>query len=457
MGKHMRLVLLFLLCGTAPAQVMNAVSLGIDCSGKDNSAIWQKIIDAAGEDAAFSLPTGCVDMHASTVTISSRASFKLMSYDRVQNSGGNRRPIELWSGTSGGMWEFQANQAPTIEGFLFTNTTPVAYYIQLDGVPATRISTEAMIRYNSFNNSLIDPNFTAISIVPNGNGEKNVITDNDFFCSQSRAFKGGDSGQITAGSHTVTCGLSNCSFMAGPSIGDRVRISYATGILDTRIASKTDDNHLEMADAATSTQTGARIHFRQAFGNGILIGSVNSKHNTIDRNSFTQCACGLNVRTGSFSAMHLGGSANDILACVSDISEPSELAYLEDENSLRELYVNTTDAPLTINHARNDITNAESDGFMYFERSVRVQITGSTTQGSPLVNSVLIRTPNPFTVLLLSEGNQWVMTPDHLGFNEWRGITGQSNQGALISCGDFGIIGPDGNWMKPTICGPWSD
>ncbi len=442
------------------AQVIDANTLGIDCSGKiDNAPQWQRIVNAAGEDASFSLPTGCVDMHTSTVTVSSRADFKLMSTDRVQNGGGNRRPIELWTGTTGGMWDFQANQAPTIEGFLFSNTTNLDYYLRFDGDPGARIGTEALIRYNTFTNNTNDPKFSAvlINVVSGQNHEKNVITDNDFFCSQSKAFRESDSGQTTSGNKTLTCGLGNCAFMTDANVGDRIRVSYATGILDTTVQSITDNNHLVMAAVATSNQTGARVHFRQAHGNGITIGSVNSKHNTIDRNSFTQCSCGLNVVNGSFSASMLTGSADDTLACIGNVSEGSKLDYLASENSLRDLYVGNMDAPLEISHARNSIYNAESDGFIYFARSARVTMNGSTIQSTPVANSVLIRAANPSTVVLLSFGNLWgpgAVDKKSLGFSQWDGITGP--QGALISCGDFGMTDQDGNWTSPITCGAWT-
>src|SRR6266478_6250087 len=441
-------------------QNIDAVSLGIDCSGKtDNSGTWTKIIATTGDDAAFVLPTGCIDAHASTVMVPSRASFKLTSSDRVQNGGGNRRPIELWTGTTGGMWDFQANQATTIEGFLFSNTTNLDYYLRFDGDPGARIGTEALIRYNTFTNNTNDPKFSAvlINVVSGQNHEKNVITDNDFFCSQSKAFRESDSGQTTSGNKTLTCGLGNCAFMTDANVGDRIRVSYATGILDTTVQSITDNNHLVMAAVATSNQTGARVHFRQAHGNGITIGSVNSKHNTIDRNSFTQCSCGLNVVNGSFSAAHFGGSANDVLAYIGNVAESSELAYLEDENSLRELYVGNMDAPLEISHARNSIYNAESDGFIYFARSARVTMSSSTIQSTPIANSVLIRAANPSTVVLLSFGNLWgpgAVDKKSLGFSQWDGITGP--QGALISCGDFGMTDQNGNWTLPIMCGAWT-
>ncbi len=445
---------IFAVCVASWAQEIDATTLGIDCGGKvDNAPTWARIIVAAGEDVIFTLPRGCVDMHASTVVVPSEAGFKLTSHERAQNGGGDHRPIELWAGTRGGMWDFQANQAPTVEGFLFTNTTPVDYYLRFGGKPARRIGTEALVQYNTFTNTLNNPNFQAVTFVPEGNGEKNIVRDNDFFCSQSRAARESDSGQITAGSKMLTCGLGNCSFMANASIGDRVRVSYATGLLDTTVATKTDDNHIEMADAAVSTQGGARIHFRQAYGTGIYIGSVNSKHNTIERNSFTQCACGLSVYNGSFSSAHFGGSANDTLACISNIAEPSDLAYLEDESALRELYVGNMDAPLTVSYARNSIYNAELDGFIYFLRGARVTVRNSTTQGPFPVNSVLFRAANPYTVALLSLGNSWDLPKKNLGFDSWFNIN--SPQGALVSCGDFGITDEKGNWIPPTFCGSW--
>ena len=426
---------------------------GLDCSGVgDNAPIWSRILAFTGEDTTFVLPNNCVDKHASTVTVSSRAGFKLMSSDRVQNGGGNQRPQELWTGSSGGMWDFQANQAATIEGFLFTNTTNLDYYLRFDGNPGARIGTEELVRYNTFTSNTNNAKFSAISIntVSGQNHEKNIITDNDFFCSQSKAFRESDSGQITSGSRILTCGLSNCTYTTDASPGDRIRVSYASGILDTTIASITDNNRLEMAAAAGSNQTGARVHFRQAYGNGITIGSVNAKHNTFEHNSFTQCARGLNVTNGSFSSTHMGGSANDVLAYISNIAEASELAYLEDENSLRDVYTGILDSPLTLSHLRNsEGINGESDGFIYFSGGARVTITGSLVQDTPKANSVLIGAPSPGNVQVNSIGNQWspgVMTMANLGFTQWRTVAEGSSVsgGFLVSCGDYGITDAPG-------------
>src|SRR6267143_543178 len=237
--------------------------------------------------------------------------------DRVQNGGGNQRPEELWTGSTGGMWDFQANQAATVEGFQFFNTTNVDYYLRFNGNPVTRIGTEEMIRYNTFTSNTNNANFVAITISPfsGNNHEKNLITDNDFVCSQSAALLETNSGSITSGSNVLTCGAGNCTFVTDANVGDRIRVSYAgqsptlssVGILDTTISSITDNNYIVMSANAAATQTNARVHFRQAYGIGIYIGDVNAKHNTLERNSFTQCSSGLNVKNGSFSAAHFGG------------------------------------------------------------------------------------------------------------------------------------------------------
>jgi hypothetical protein len=425
---------------------------GLDCTGtNDNAAVWTQILAFTGDNSTFIMPQNCVDKHASTVTVSSRAGFSLLSETRALNGGGNvQRPEELWTGSSGGMWNFVANQAPTIEGFLFTNNNgvssfPLTYFLSFDGNPSTYIGTEAMARYNTFNNSMIAPTgYAAIIISPTTgqNQEKNVVTDNDFFCSQSKAFRenGHDAMQISSGSNILTCGGANCTFTTdGLTIGERVRVTYATGVLDTTISSITDNNHIVMLANAASNQSNARAFFGQAYGYGIAVHSVNAKHNTFDRNSFTQCEHGLHIGTGSFSAVHLGGSANDVLAYIQNISESSELAYLEDENSLRDLYTSNLDAPLVVSHARNSITNAESDGFLYFSSNARIEITGSTLQDTPIANSVVIGATSPYTVALTSIGNLYspgATTMATLGYAAWRGIG--SNQGFLISCGDFG-------------------
>jgi hypothetical protein len=447
--------------GNRTLTTISPLWFGIDCSGVgDNAPIWNRIVSFTGDDTTFILPQNCTDMHASTVTVSSRAGFRLISMNRSQNGGGNQRPIEQWSGSTGGMWDFQANQAATVEGFLFQNGSSghLAYFLRFDGNPAARIGTEALIRYNTFANNMVNPGtFDAISIstVSGQNHEKNVITDNDFFCSQSAALRESDSGQITNGSNVLTCGLANCSYSTDATVGDRVRVSYATGILDTTISSITDNNHLVMAANAASTQSNARTTFRQAYGNGITIGSVNAKHNTIDRNSFTQCARGLNVTNGSFSVSHMGGSANDVLAYITNVSEASELAYLEDENSLQDLVTgNSVDSPLTLNHLRNGTSGGGlSNGFIYITNGARIEILNSIAQNTPITNAVLIGAPFPGNVSLTSIGNVWapgVMTMANLGFSRWRTLdeAGGATSAVLISCGDYGIADAPGGCFQ---------
>ncbi len=227
-------------------------------------------------------------------------------------------------------------------------------------------------------------------------------------------------------------------------MGDRLRVSYATGLFDSTVQSITDDNHLVASTNAASNQTGARLHFRQAYGNGITIGSVNSKHNQIDRNSFTQCARGLNITNGSFSLNHLGGSANDILVYIGDLAESTDLAYLEDENSLRDVYVNSLDATLTLSHMRNSLgINGEFDGFIYLV-SGQVTISSSIIQDTPGANSVVIGVPSPGNVGLTALGNKWgpgVVSMATLGYSQFRTALEASgaNGGFLTVRGDYGI------------------
>lgn len=438
------------LTGNRSLTRISPVWFGLNCSGVgDNAPIWKQILAFTGDDSTFVLPQNCVDMHASTVTVSSRAGFKLISEDRAQNGGGNQRPEELWTGTSGGMWFFQANQAPTIEGFLFTNlsTAPVAYYLAVGDNPTTYINTEAMVRYNTFTNNQSAPSgFSAVIFAfdTSQNTEKNVATDNDFFCSQSRALNETNTGEISSSSNVLTCGSGGCSFTTDATVGERVRVSYAAGILDTIVSSIIDNNHLVMTAASSVNQSKALITFGQAYGTGITIGSVNTKHNTLERDSFTQCQYGLYVSNGSFSAAHFGGSANDNLVYINDISEPSELDYLEDENSLRDLYTaGPLDASLTLSHMRNSNTSAESDGFIYFGAGGGITITGSVLQDAVNTNSVLIGAATPSSVNLTSIGNYWSPGPSTmatLGYAAWRTAAegGPISGGTLISCGDFG-------------------
>ena len=441
--------------GNTAITTMSPLWFGVDCSGtNDNAPVWNRIVSFVTEDVTLIVPMNCTDKHASTVTVSSRASFALKSADRVQNGGGNQRPIEQWTGSTGGMWDFQANQAPTVEGFLFQNgsSAHLDYFLRFDGNPGARIGTEALVRYNTFTNNMANPGtFDAIIVgqFSSHNHEKNTFTDNDFFCSQSAALKESDTSQISSGSPNVTCGSGTCTYTTDAAIGDRVRVSYAAGILDSTILSITDNNHLVLNANAASNQSNARLTFRQAYGNGITISSTNNKHNTLDRNSFTQCARGVNILTGSFSLSHAGGSYNDALVYLTNVAEPSQLDYLEDEHSMRDVYIaGSLDGQLTMNHLRNSLgANGEFDGFIYFGGAARATITGSVLQDTPpSVNQVVIGLNPAVTVALTSIGNNWapgVATMTTLGFNQWRNLVEQgasAYNGWLISCGDYGLV-----------------
>jgi hypothetical protein len=438
--------------GNRSLSIMSSVWFGIDCTGvADTAPVWNQILSFVGEDVTMLVPNNCSENVGSTITVSSRAGFRLKSEDRSQNGGGNQRPIFNWSGSSGGMWNFVANQAPTVEGFLFQNggSAHMDYILQFDGNPAARIGTEAMVRYNTFTNNMANPGtFDAIKIntVSGQNHEKNVITDNDFFCSQSRTFTESSSTQITNGSQNVTCGLANCTYLTDATVGERVRISYATasvgtspGIQDTTIQSITDNNHLVLTAASTATATNARIQFGQAYGNGITIGSVNSKHNTLDRNAFTQCARGINMTNGSFSLEHVGGSANDVLVYINNTAEPTQLNYVEDENSLRDVFTGSSvDGQITLNHLRNSLGIAgEYDGFIYMSGGVRVAITGSVLQDTPGANQVVIGTAAPGNVQVTAFNNLWspgVATMANIGYSAWRTVAeaGNVSSGFLV-------------------------
>jgi hypothetical protein len=436
---------------------------GLDCTGtNDNAPVWTRILTFTGDNSTFILPNNCTDLHGSQVTVSSRAGFKLLSETRSQNGAGNTtRPVERWTGNSSsvGMWLFSANQAPTIEGFAFDNNTgspgALAFFLSFDGDPSTYIGTEAMVRYNTFTNDAVNTTgFEAVSISPSTseNQEKNVVSDNDFFCSQSSAFHeaGGrsDSGQISSGSDVLTCGAGNCTFRTdGLSVGERVRVTYAAGILDTTISFITDNNHIVMAANATSNQSNARVFFGQAYGYGIGVHSVNAKHNTFQRDSFTQCARGLNIITGSFSAEHLGGSANDVLAYVGDVTESSELAYMEDENSMRDLYTGagSFDSPLVLSHMRNStLGGSESDGFLYFGDGGSFTIESSLVDDAVITNAVLMGFGAPGNPRITSIGNSWSPGGGNMAAIGWGTLrntfeTSSAENGFLISCGDAGI------------------
>jgi hypothetical protein len=453
--------------GNRVTKTYSPLWFGIDCTAvADNAPIWNQIVSFVTDDVTFVVPNNCSQNIGSTITVSSRAGFKVMSMDRAQNGGGNQRPIMNWTGNgTGGIFNFIANQAPTIEGFLFTNcgTCHLDYFLQFDGNPAARIGTEAMVRYNTFTNNMTNPTvggsgtFDAIriNIVSGQNHEKNVVTDNDFFCSQSRNFRESDSTQINNGSATVTCGLGNCAYTTDASIGDRIRVSFATGIFDSTVSSITDNNHLQAAATFSGTsQTGARLTFRQAYGNGISIGSANAKHNTLDRNSFTQCARGINMTNGSFSLEHIGGSANDVLIYINNASEATELSYVEDEQTMRDVYLGNVDAVITLNHIRNSLAfSGEFDGFIYIATAARVNVENSVLQDTPAANSVVFGIPSPGTTEIVSIGNTWgpgVATMSNLGFSQMRTQTEGAliSGGFLISCGDFDITDVPGECFQ---------
>jgi hypothetical protein len=440
-------------CAYQPKLTLDARDIGVDCTGvTDSQPVLQAFVNSMPVNTVITYPATCKVTIGSTINVPSNSGFAMRSVVRAQNGAGNGpRPQMIWTGTSGGMWNLIQQQGPTIEGFAFSNpSNSIAYYIQFSTGTGSYISTEAMVRYNTFTNSINNANFQAIALATTANGEKDVITDNDFFCSQTSASRinvaTGD-GVLTSGSPTLTC--ASCTFTTQASPGQRIRVSYAPvplvdgGVVDTTILSITNDHTLTMNANATSNQTGARIHVGGALGEGIHVGDVNAKHNTLERDSFTQCACGLNLRTGSASASHFGGNANDVLVCVNDISEPTELSYMEDENALRDVETEgPLDSMLTLNHIRNSLSNNSLlNGSIYFGNGGRALITNSIIQlTSGAANSVLIG-KGTTAFYLTSIANQWNFTMSAMGFNAWRTEVENSSltNEVLTSCGDIGI------------------
>jgi hypothetical protein len=436
----------------------DARDIGVDCAGvTDSQPILQSFVNSMAPNTVITFPATCAVKIGATINVPSNSGFAMRSVARAQNGAGNSgKPQMIWTGTSGGMWNLIQQQAPTIEGFAFSNpSNSIAYYIQFSTGTGSYISTEAVVRYNTFTNSINNANFQAVALSTTANGEKDVITDNDFFCSQTSALRINSAtpdGVLTSGSPTLTC--ASCTFTSNATPGQRIRVSYApvatvdSGIVDTTILSITNDHTLTMNANATSNQTGARIHVGGALGEGIHIGDVNAKHNTLERDSFTQCACGLNARTGSFSASHFGGSANDVLACINDISESAELAYMEAESDLRDIETEgPLDSTLTINHARNSLSNNTLlNGNIFFGNGGRALIENSIIQlSSGATNSVLIgKSPTQFT--LTSIANQWGFTMAGMGFSLWRSEieSGSVTSEVLISCGDINIADSPG-------------
>ena len=342
------------------------------------------------------------------------------------------------------MFSIEHTDHPTFRGLVFKNNLgkSVDRFLDFDGNPASHIGTQALVEYSSFNGSNTnDPNFMAISIsdTARSNHEFYTVRHADFFCSASSS--GGRSsagGPVTTRSNTLTC--PDCKFTAADA-GKRVRVSYATGILDTTIRKIIDTTHVEMAGSGASSQENARIHIGEAYGTAIHVGaSANTKDHVFYDIRTTNCAKGLWIRNGSFDLSHYGGSSNDVDIRIDSLTEPSRITYVTSENDLRGVEARSAGSNLSISHYRIQNANQLANGFIFLDGIVT--FTDAKLEYAPPKNGVVFADAGSGNLTAVFINNDFLDTAGHrptfaqLGFSAFlRGLP------TVINC--YGIAAAD--------------
>lgn len=388
---------------------------GTTCNNaaSNNATALQAAIDAIPNNSRIEQVQGCTSYLSSTVNITDRFGLYITSGGLDMENFGGSPPTNvgfIWNGTGGTMWAINHSDRITFYGLNFqvASGKTVDTFLDWDGDPGTHIGTMGRVYRSSLNASNGDPNanFVAISIsrTTSQNHENFDISYNDFGCSTTRTtLRSSQGGSLTSGSTTVTC--TDCAFVSG-DVGQRIRVSYATGILDTTIQSVTDGTHVVVTGiGATSNQTGCRVHTGTAYGTAIRNGnSFNAKHQQFNYNRVTWCAIGIDVVKGSFDAAHLGGFENDIDVRVSTTSESSVINFLETEGALQGVNIpSTTGLDLKIINSRISNFRALSNGYYYIQGAVVIdRVIQQDTQPT---NSVIVGASG--TLNLNSRNNEW--------------------------------------------------
>ena len=192
-------------------------------------------------------------------------------------------------------------------------------------------------------------------------------------------------------------------------VGQRVRVSYATGIVPATIASVTNSTTAIMSAAATGVnQMGATIHIGQGYGVGIYNGqgSNQDKNQIIQNVQIDDCARGVDVEGGNVQIFNISGGTNDVGVYFGGGSEVSVIADDQSEGNLQALYEVNLAATVVYRESRMNTTAALADGFFYFAGGGRFSFLLNNSLSTPPKNSVLFGFGGvPTAPVIFSAGN----------------------------------------------------
>lgn len=363
---------------------------GVDCTGVgDSTTALQNAINAAPDHSTLIAPVGCQIKITSTIDIIDRVDLNLMSLQRPINGvpGG---PTIDWEGTGSGPWiNIYNGTAINLQGFYFKTTKVNTFntVINIDGTGGSghQTATLNMVRDNSFmmqGQSNASLRVIAISVTSSLNNENYTIANNDILCSGSNAQLRAVDGVINNASTSLTS--ATAAFVAG-DVGKRLRVSYATGILDTTVSSVTNSTTVVMAAAAASSQTGATVHIGTSYGSGIYINGSNAFHERLYDNRISLCAAAFDLVTSTYDIRHYGGGQNDI--GIKNTNSSGTLEFYDAEHDVQGL---TGLGQINIRTMRIVLDNAAANGWINSPGTASITIEGAQVEGAPAASNFVL-------------------------------------------------------------------
>jgi hypothetical protein len=351
------------------------------------------------------------------ITISGRTGLQFLAASKNwQNVGGNTVQFS-WNGRGGIMFCLNHDYHPVFYGlgFQLLSGKTIDEYLHFDGA-GSPTGSAGNIEWSTFNGAPQENlKFIAISISATAgtNQENYFVSHSSIQCSGSAAVLRSVSGSITVGSPNLHS-ASGANFTSA-DVGERIRASYATGILDTKILSVSDSTSLVMADNALSTQSDVTVHTNQSYGIGVYVGPTsNAKNQQFYNMNISNCARGFDIENGSFEIHNLGGGSNDLAVYVNQVTEPSGVSFDQSEGNMRGLFIYQGSTPISYRSVRLDLSRAEADGWIKvaglfdFESNRITALSGASnmTLFSPLnKNASVVSTTNNLYNLTFSQIN----------------------------------------------------
>ena len=429
--------------------VYHANQMGVDCTGAtDSASALQTAINTVPNGGTLLFPQGCIILLGSTVSITDRDNFQMAASNPLFNNGdANTVPQFVWNGTGGIMFDIEHSDHPSIIGFSFIVNPgkSIGTFLNFDGAPppGSHIGTAGIVNYDSFSLSASPTNPTPVAVsiaaTTGSNHENYRITNNNFYCgAPSTATQISTSGVLTLGSPNLSVS-SGTPFSSG-QVGSPIWVAYpfsavpfpgptGNGLVFTTIKTFTDSSHVVLNANAADNVTGAQIKIGQAYGTGIFLGaSGNDLAERFLDNTFFGCHRGIDAEGGTFQATHFGGGYGDWGIYVNGGAVNDEIDFYEAENDQRAIEF-TNAAMATITNTRMTNVNQLADGFLKVAGNVNI-ISGSSAFGAPPAGGVLIGNENNVGTRITSIGNEFVLTPTQVGYQEF------TNQ-PVISIGDI--------------------